>query len=243
MIIPNIRKRPNWLKSTLEDDEGHGATKGTFRESKRAKIYSGYAAYMKKMIEAEEDAHQDVWKKVMQEEYYYIMKNGVWKIVPRPCDKLVVTSKWIYKIKHAIDGSIYKNKIRFFAGGFSQKEGIDYEETFAPTARYTTIRSLVSLATTMGWNIYQMDIKETFLNETIDEEVFIEQLEGFKVNKKYTHVYRLKKALYDLKQAPRAWYARMDAHLLRIGFVKSTVDPNFYIKVVDNELVIILLYG
>jgi hypothetical protein len=94
----------------------------------------------------------------------------------------------------------------------------------------------------MGWNIHQMDVKTTFLNGTIDEEVYIEQPEGFEINSKDTHVCRLKKALYGLKQAPRAWYARMDAYLLRIGFVKSFVDPNLYIKVVKNEPVIILLY-
>eukprot|EP00253_Pinus_taeda_P012828 PITA_12828 len=106
------------------------------------------------------------------------MKNGIWEIVPRPSDKSFVTSKCIYKIKHAIDGSIDKYKARFVARSFSQKEGIDYEETFAPTARYTTIRSLVSLVATMGWNIHQMDVKTKFLNGTIDEEVYIEQLEG-----------------------------------------------------------------
>ena len=78
------------------------------------------------------------------------MKNGVWEIVPRPSDKSVVTSKWIFKIKHAVDGSIDKYKARFVARGLSQKEGIDYEETFAPTTRYTTIRLLVSLVATMG---------------------------------------------------------------------------------------------
>ena len=82
------------------------------------------------------------------------MKNGVWEILPKPKDKSVVTSKWIYKIKHATDGSIDKYKARFVASGFSQLEGIDYEETFAPTTRYTTIRSFVSLAASMGWNIH-----------------------------------------------------------------------------------------
>lgn len=102
------------------------------------------------------------------------MKNDVWEIVPRPSDKSIVASKWIYKIKHATDGSIDKYKARFVARGFSQKEGIDYEETFAPTARYTTIRSLVSFVASMGWNIDQMDVKTIFLNGTIDEEVYIE---------------------------------------------------------------------
>ena len=87
-----------------------------------------------------------------------------------------------------------------------------------------------------------MDLKTKFMNGTIDEEVYIEQPEGFEINSKDTHVCKLKKALYGLKQAPRAWYARMDAYVLRIGFIKSNVDPNLYIKVVDNEPIIILLY-
>ena len=124
------------------------------------------------------------------------MKNGVWEIIPRPSDKSVVTSKWIYKIKHVVDGSIDKYKERFILRGFSQKEDIDYEETFAPTARYTTIISLVSLVPTMGWNIHQMDVTTAFLNGTIDEEVYIEQPEDFEVNSKDSHVCRLKKALY-----------------------------------------------
>ena len=132
----------------MEDAEGHEAAKGTFRETKRPERYFGYTAYMTKLIEAEpstfeEAAHQGIWKKAMQEEYQSIMKNGVWEIIPRPSDKLVVTSKWIYKNKHIVDGSIDKYKEIFIAKGFSQKEGIDYEETFAPTARYTTIRSLI----------------------------------------------------------------------------------------------------
>jgi len=102
------------------------------------------------------------------------MKNDVWEIVPRLKDKVIVTSKWIFKIKHAVDGSIDKYKARFVARGFSKKEGIDYEETFAPTTRYTTIRSLISLGSTMRWNIHQMDVKTTFLNGAIDEEIYIE---------------------------------------------------------------------
>eukprot|EP00253_Pinus_taeda_P014690 PITA_14690 len=136
----------------------------------------------------------------MQEKYQSIMKNGVWEIVPRPSDKSVVTSKWIYKITHVVDGSIKKYKARFVVRGFSQKEGIDYEETFPPTTRYTKIRSLVSLAATMGWNIHQMDVKTTFLNEIIDEEVYIEQPEGFEVNSKDSHVCRLKKVVYGVKR-------------------------------------------
>ena len=132
------------------------------------------------------------------------MKNGVWEIVPRFEDKSVVISKSLYKIKHATYGSIDKYKARFVARSFFQLEGINYEETFAPTSIYTTIQLLISLATSMGWYIHQMNVKTTFLNGSIDEEVYIEQPLGFEVNDRETDVCRLKKALHGLKKDLRA---------------------------------------
>ena len=115
----------------------------------------------------------------MIEEYKSIMKNDVWEVVPRPAGKSVVTSRWLYKIKHAADGSVEKYKARFAARGFTQKEGIDYDETFAHVAKYTTIRTIISLAAVFGWKLHKMDVKTTFLNGKIEEEVYIEQPEGF----------------------------------------------------------------
>jgi hypothetical protein len=92
------------------------------------------------------------------------------------------------------------------ARGFSQKEGIDYEETFTPVARYTSIRTIIALAAKMKWKFHQMDANTTFLNGVIEEEVYIEKPQGFEVEDRKSHVCRLKKALYGLKQAPRAWY-------------------------------------
>ena len=109
----------------------------------------------------------------MIEEYQSIMKNDVWDAIPRPKGKSVVPSKWIYKIKHAADGSIEKYKERFVARGFSQKEGVDYEETFAPVARYTSIRSVLALAAVTKWKIHQMDVKAAFLNGVVEEEVYV----------------------------------------------------------------------
>ena len=91
----------------------------------------------------------------------------------------MVSSKWLYKIKHAADGSIEKYKARFFARGFSQKEGIDYEEMFSLVARYTSIRTIIALVANMKWRLHQMDVKTTFLNGVIEEEVYIEQPQGF----------------------------------------------------------------
>ena len=101
------------------------------------------------------------------------MKNDVWDIVPKPEGKSVVYSKWIYKIKHAADGSIEKYKERFIARGFSQKEGIDYEETFVPVARYTSIITIMALSSMMKWSLHQMDVNTAFLNGVIEEEVYM----------------------------------------------------------------------
>lgn len=225
--------------------EGHATSDGTSKEVKKPKRFSNYVALMTKLIDEEpstyeEGASQKVWKEAMNEEYQLVMKNDAWEIVPRLEDKSVVTSKWIYKIKHAVDGSIDKYKARLMARGFSQKEGEDYNESFAPVARYTSIRSIISLVA--SWELHQMDVKIAFLNGVIEVEVYIEQPQGFEVHGKESHVCRLKKALYGLKQAPRAWYAHIDNYLMRLGFTKNEVDPNLYFKVVKNALVILLLY-
>ena len=113
----------------------------------------------------------------------------------------MVRSRWIYKLKHAAGKSV-KCKARFVAKGYSQKEGIDYEETFAPVARYSSIQTIISLAAKMGWRVHQMDVKTAFLDEVTEEEVYIEQPEGFDVENRETHVCRLQRALYGLKQPP-----------------------------------------
>ena len=141
----------------------------------------------------------------------------------------MVSSKWLFKIKHAADGSIEKYK----ACGFSQKEGIDYEETFTLVARYTLIRTIIALAAKMKWKLHQMDVKTTFLNGVIEDEVYIEQPQGFEVEDMKSHVCKLKKALYGLKQAPRAWYGRRDSFLMSLGFTKSKEDSNLYFKVMN----------
>jgi hypothetical protein len=121
-------------------------------------------------------------------------------------------------------------------------EGIDYEETFAPVAQYTSIRTIISLDASMGWRLYQMDVKTTFLNGVIEEEVYIEQPDGFVTHEKESHVCRLKKSLYRLKQTPRAWYEKIDGYLMSLGFSKSGVDPNLYYHIVGDECLILVLY-
>ena len=155
--------------------ERYGAPEENHRERKRTRSCFGYVALLCDFIDKEPSSYEEVveWKELkdaMIEEYQLIMKNDVWDVVPRLDGKSVVTSKWIDKIKHAADGSIEKYKARFVARGFSQK-GIDYEETFSPVARYTSIKSVLALATVMKWKIHQMDVKTGFLNGVVDEEV------------------------------------------------------------------------
>ena len=128
------------------------------------------------------------------------------------------------------------------ARGFSQIKGIDYDESFAPVARYSSIRSILALSTQMGWRIHEMDVKTAFLNGIIEEEVYIEQLEGFETFDRESHVCRLKRALYGLKQAPHAWYTQIDNYFTGPGFTKSEADENLYQILVEGKLLIIVLY-
>eukprot|EP01018_Ginkgo_biloba_P034444 Gb_39748 [translate_table: standard] len=159
-----------------------------------------------------------------------------------PLDKDVIGTKCIYKTKYKFDGSIEKHKARLVAKGYAQQEGIDYTETFVPVAKMDTIRTVLVVAAQDGWIIYQMDVKSAFLNGYVDEEIYVEQPQGFEIAGKENKVYKLKKALYGLKQAPRAWYSRIDTYFQQKGFLKSSCDPNLYIKVIGSDILIVSLY-
>jgi hypothetical protein len=205
MTISHKRK-PAWAIELIQDGEKYGVPEGTTRDVKRPKTLSNYMALMcdleKEPTCFEEAIQRKEWADAMTEEDQSIIKNNVWEIVPRPKSKDVVSSKWLFKIKHVADGSIEKYKERFVAHVFSQKEGIDYEKTFAPVAKYTSIITIIALAAKMKWKLHQMDVKTAFLNGVIEEEVYIEKPQGFEVENKKSHVCKLKKALYGLKQAP-----------------------------------------
>jgi hypothetical protein len=231
----------------VQEAERIVSPKGTFRERKKPHRFGGYVALMRNIIDDENSSFEEadklqVLKDSMLEEYRSIIKNNVWDIVLRPKDKSMVSSKWIYKIKHVANGSIEKFKEIFVARGFTQKEGIDYKETFSPVARYTSIQTIISLALILGWKLHHMDVKTTFLNGKIEHEVFVEQPYGFVLHNKGTHACKLRKALYGLKQSPRFWYDMIDGFLKSLGFQKSDVDANMYFKVRGNQPVISIMY-
>nr|GFA96146.1 hypothetical protein [Tanacetum cinerariifolium] len=148
----------------------------------------------------------------------------VWELVPRPYQVMVITLKWIYKVKLDELGGILKNKARLVARGYCQEEGIDFEESFAPVARLEAIRIFLAYAAHKNMVIYQMDVKTAFLNGDLREEVYVSQPDGFVDTDNPNHVYKLKKALYELKQAPRVWYDMLSSFLLSQDFYKGSVD-------------------
>jgi hypothetical protein len=153
MTISHQRK-PSWERELIQYGEKYGVPEGTMRQVKKRKPFFSYMALMCDLLEKEptcfeESIQKKEWVDAMTKEYQSIINNDVWEIVPRPKNKDVVSSKWLYKIKHVVDGSIEKYKTRFVAHGFSQKEVIDYEEMFSPVARYTSIRTIIALAAKM----------------------------------------------------------------------------------------------
>ena len=133
-------------------------------------------------------------------------------------EREVVSLKWIYKIKLNQEGDIQKHKARLVARGFTQKPGIDFYETFSPVARLAIIRSVIVVAAQKKWKIIQLDIKSAFLNGKLDNEIYVEQPQGFFVQGSEEEVYRLIKALYRLKQDPRVWYNEINTCFLKNNF-------------------------
>jgi hypothetical protein len=154
----------------------------------------------------------------------------------------VIGVKWVFRTKFNPDGSINKHKARLVVKGYSQIFGIDYSDTFAPVARHDTIRLLLAIVAQKGWQVFHMDVKSAFLNGFLQEEIYVEQPEGFSVKGQEDRVYLLKKALYGLKQAPRVWYNRINDHLLQLGFQKSLSEATLYVKHVGADILIISLY-
>jgi hypothetical protein len=187
----------------------------------------------------EEVSKDEHWIKDMDEELDQIEKNDTWELVLRPKNKNVIGTKWVFKNKLNEDGHVAKNKAILVCKIYAQVEAIDFEETFSPVTRMEAIRLILAYACSKNIKVYHMDVKSTFINEDLEEEVYIENPEGIQMSEKENYVCRLTKALYGLKQAPRAWHSRLDRYLQQQSFNKVNEDNNLYIKVNQDSILII----
>ncbi|GJU12608.1 retrovirus-related pol polyprotein from transposon TNT 1-94 [Tanacetum coccineum] len=178
----------------------------------------------------------------MQDEIHEFDRLQVWELVPQPDCVMIIALKCIYKVKLDEYGDVLKNKARLVAKGYRQEEGIDSKESFALVARIEAIQIFIANAASKNMTIYQMDIKTTFLNGELKEEVYVSQLEGFVDPDHPTHVYCLKKALYGLKQIPRAWYDTLSRFLLDNNFFKGAVDPTLFTQKTGKHILLVQIY-
>ncbi|CAL1400060.1 unnamed protein product [Linum trigynum] len=181
------------------------------------------------------------WRKAMITEFNALVENGTWTLTFLPPGKRAIDCKWVYKIKYLPDGSIERYKARLVAKGYTQVEGIDYHDTFAPVTKLVTVRCLLVVAVTKGWYIHQLDVNNAFLHGDLDEEVYMRVPQGF-AQPGDTRVCRLRKSIYGLKQASRNWYKKFSAALLELGFRHSHADHSLFIYRTTSSFVVALIY-
>ncbi|CAM8988176.1 unnamed protein product [Rhodiola kirilowii] len=182
------------------------------------------------------------WRDAMEREFEALIANNTWNLVPSQPGLNVIDCKWVFKVKRRADGTIDRYKARLVAKGFRQRYGLDYSDTFSPVIKPTTIRILLSLAVTRNWDIRQLDIQNAFLNGYLEEEVYMKQPPGFEDPKRPKDLCRLVKAIYGLKQGPRAWNQRLQAALSKLGFKSSMADTSLFILQKPGIIMYLLVY-
>jgi len=190
----------------------------------------------------DEALSDDGWILAMQEELNQFQRNDVWVLVPKPHNKNIIGTKWVFRNKMNEQSEVVRNKARLVAQGYSQQEGIDYTETFALVARLEAIRLLLSYTVNHGIILYQMDVKSAFLNGVISEEVFVKKPPGFEDLKYPDHGFKQKKSLYGLKQAPRAWYDRLSNFLIKNDFKRGQVDTTLFRRTLEKDILVVQIY-
>ena len=183
------------------------------------------------------------WRQAKKEELDSLISRSVWQLVPRPPNSNVVSCKWVYKTKEDNQGNPVRYKARLVARGFTQVEGIDYEETFAPTAKFVTIRLIIALATSLHWPLEQADIDTAFLWSDIKEDIFMQQPEGHVDENHPDYVCKLMKSLYGLKQSAHLWDRLLSKTLKTFGFTQLLTDTSCFVQSnQDGTTVIMAVY-
>ena len=192
--------------------------------------------------EAIQDVDADSWQRAMDSEIESINAMKVYDLRDIPDGKKAIGCKWIYRRKRGSDGKVITFKARLVAKGFTQKEGIDYDETFSPVAMLKSIRILLFIANHMDYEVWQMDVKTAFLNGNLDEDIYMQQPEGYVKKGQEHRVWKLNKSLYGLKQASRSWNIRFDEVIKSYGFEQCQDESCVYKKSNGNVVVFLVLY-
>jgi hypothetical protein len=184
------------------------------------------------------------WQAAVAEELASMKTNKVYELTELPPGRKAIGCKYVFKIKRNADGTVERYKARLVAKGFHQKQGVDFSETFAPVAKYQSIRAVLALAAAQGYPVHQMDVKTAFLNGELEEEIYMQQPEGTVAAGQEHLVWRLCKSLYGLKQAPRMWYKKLDEYLQELAFHRSEADHSVYVQrdTARGSVVIIAVY-
>ena len=188
----------------------------------------------KTLEEALASDHAEEWKTAIDSEYESLIENETWELVELPSERKAIGCKWVFKVKHAGNGEVERFKARLVAKGYAQKYGVDFEETFSPVS---SIRALIAFAIQHDMLIHQMDVVTAFLNGTLDEEIYMQQPDGYSQPGKEHLVCRLKRSLYGLKQSPRCWNTAFTDYLESISLVQSEADPCVFVSTVDTVTV------
>ncbi|PKI51032.1 hypothetical protein CRG98_028581 [Punica granatum] len=243
-----IRSTPKYLKDfevrihtalyTPPSSPTSSKSSGMVHSIQQYLSYSGasnrYLAYVSALdSDVEPTSYQDAainprWREAMAEEIKALEANGTWTIERLPPGKRPIDCRWVYKIKRRANGSIERYKARLVAKGFTQIEGVDFHETFAPVAKLVTVRCLLAVAVAKGWEIHQMDVNNAFLHGDLDEEVYMHLPPGYSSSRQGI-VCRLQKSLYGLRQAPRNWYAKLAESMSHYGFRQSGADHSLFV--------------
>jgi hypothetical protein len=182
------------------------------------------------------------WRRAMEEELRAIEDNHTWTLTELPSRQRAIGLKWVFKVKKDEHGAVVRHKARLVAKGYAQRQGIDYDEVFAPVARLEAVRLLLALAAQEGWQVHHMDVKTAFFNGDLQEEVYVQQAPGFAQPGQEHKVYRLNKALYGLHQAPRAWNQKLDEKMGVLGFTRCPSEHAIYCRGEGAERLVVVVY-
>ena len=182
------------------------------------------------------------WKEACDSEMESVCKNKTWDLVPLPKGRKAIGNRWFFRVKENQAGEVERFKVRLVAKGFSQKRGTDYDETFAPVAKFTSIRILFSLAAKYSLSLHQMDVKTAFLNGLLGDDIYMVQPDGHIDGDHPDFVCQLKRSLYGLKQSPRMWNQTIDKFMLELDFKKCETDHCIYVKRAEQDMIFVALY-